>query len=63
MNPDTIKTHLLLQLTYPVRWTQTIRNMRTDAAAELGVPAVEAIEFTEIGPGNTLTGLIRRIAY
>lgn len=63
MNPDTIKTHLLLQLTHPVRWTQTIRNMRTDAAAELGVPAVEAIEFTEIGPGNTLTGLIRRIAY
>ena len=36
----------------PVRWTDTIRNMIAD-----GVDT-----FIEFGPGNTLTGLVRRIA-
>ncbi len=60
--PEAIKRNLLAQLTAPVKWTETIRNMAADAAAELGVPAAEAIDFTEIGPGTTLTGLIRKIA-
>lgn len=63
VDPHTIKQNMLAQLTGPVKWTETIRNMAADAAAELGVPACEAIEFTEIGPGTTLTGLIRKIAF
>ncbi len=61
-DPETVKKNLLAQLTGPVRWTETVRNMAADAAAELGVPAAEAIDFTEFGPGTTLTGLIQRIA-
>ena len=63
VDPHTIKQNMLAQLTGPVKWTETIRNMAADAATELGVPACEAIEFTEIGPGTTLTGLIRKIAF
>lgn len=50
-DPAKIKVNLLKQLTSPVLWTATIRRMRADGADE----------FTEIGPGNTLAGLIRRI--
>lgn len=61
-DPETVKKNLLAQLTGPVRWTETVRNMAADAAAELGVPAAESIDFTEFGPGTTLTGLIHKIA-
>ena len=50
-DPQVIKDNLLKQLTSPVRWTQTIRNMRADGAEE----------FIELGPGNVLQGLLRRI--
>lgn len=50
-DPVRIKANLLAQLTSPVLWTQTVRNM-----SEAG-----ATEFKEFGPGNVLQGLIRRI--
>lgn len=51
-NPARIKQNLLLQLTSPVRWTQSVRNMMRDGA----------VEFKEIGPGAVLQGLIKRIS-
>ena len=51
-DPDVIKDNLLRQLTAPVRWTQTIRNMAADGADS----------FLEIGPGSVLQGLVKRIA-
>ena len=50
-NPDEIKDNLLKQLTSPVRWSQSVRNMRADGAEE----------FIELGPGTVLQGLIKRI--
>ena len=50
--PAVIKDNLLRQLTAPVRWTQTIRNMVADGADS----------FLEIGPGTVLQGLVKRIA-
>ena len=50
-NPEEIKSNLLAQLTAPVRWTETIRNMAADGADE----------FIECGPGKVLTGLIGKI--
>ncbi len=50
-NPEEIKANLIAQLTSPVRWTQSVRNMIADGADS----------FTECGPGNVLTGLIRKI--
>jgi [acyl-carrier-protein] S-malonyltransferase len=49
--PAEIKTNLIAQLTSPVRWTQTIRNMISDGAES----------FTEVGPGKVLQGLIKKI--
>jgi [acyl-carrier-protein] S-malonyltransferase len=49
--PSEIKANLIAQLTSPVRWTQTIRNMISDGAAS----------FTEVGPGKVLQGLIKKI--
>jgi len=49
--PETIKKNLVAQLTAPVRWTQSVRNMKLDGA----------IEFTELGPGKVLQGLIAKI--
>lgn len=50
-NPDTIKKNLMLQLTAPVRWTQTIQQMIKDGGTE----------FIEVGPGKVLQGLMRKI--
>jgi [acyl-carrier-protein] S-malonyltransferase len=46
-----IKKNLIAQLTAPVKWTQTIQQMISDGATE----------FTEIGPGKVLQGLMRKI--
>ena len=51
-DPETIKKNLLAQLTSPVKWTQTVKNMVADGAGY----------FMEIGPGNVLQGLIKKIA-
>lgn len=50
-DPEEIKANLIAQLTSSVRWTQSVRNMRADGADT----------FIECGPGNVLTGLIRKI--
>ena len=46
-----IKENLILQLTAPVRWTQTIQQMIADGATE----------FIEVGPGKVLQGLVKKI--
>jgi len=51
-NPADIKENLIAQLTAPVRWTQTVKNMVTDGA----------LEFIEVGPGDVLKGLVKKIA-
>ncbi len=50
-NPETIKSNLIAQLTAPVKWTQSVQNMIADGATS----------FTEVGPGNVLQGLIKKI--
>ncbi|MFC2129123.1 ACP S-malonyltransferase [Bacteroidota bacterium] len=50
-DPDEIKKNLIAQLTSPVRWTQTVKNM-----IEYG-----ASSFTEVGPGKVLQGLIKKV--
>ena len=50
-NPVLIKKNLINQITSPVRWTQTVQKM-----VELG-----ATHFTEVGPGNVLQGLVKKI--
>jgi len=50
-DPAQIKMNLIAQLTSPVRWTQTVKNMIRDGAAS----------FTEVGPGTVLQGLIKKI--
>jgi [acyl-carrier-protein] S-malonyltransferase len=52
ISPSKIKENLVAQLTAPVRWTQSVRNMKADGA----------VEFTEVGPGKVLQGLIAKIA-
>lgn len=51
-DPAKIKANLIAQLTAPVRWTQTVRNMVADGGAN----------FTELGPGAVLQGLVKKIA-
>ncbi len=50
-DPEKIKANLIAQLTAPVRWTQTVQNMIADGATS----------FTELGPGNVLAGLIKKV--
>ena len=51
-NPETIQQNLVAQLTSPVRWTQIMLNMLEDGATS----------FTEVGPGNVLQGLVRKVS-
>lgn len=51
IHPDEIKKNLILQLTAPVRWTQSVQQMIADGAGL----------FIEIGPGNVLQGLVKKI--
>ena len=50
-NPDEIKKNLLVQLTAPVRWTQTMEKMIADGATS----------FIEVGPGKVLQGLVKKV--
>ena len=48
---ESIKHNLISQLTGAVRWTQTIQKMLRDGATS----------FTEVGPGNVLQGLVKKL--
>ncbi len=50
-NADDIKKNLILQLTAPVKWTQTVTQMIADGATH----------FTEVGPGKVLQGLVKKV--
>lgn len=50
-DPAEIKKNLLAQLTAPVKWTQTVVNMVANGASD----------FTEVGPGKVLQGLVSKI--
>ena len=50
-DPTVIKANLIAQLTAPVLWTQSVRNMIADGATS----------FYEVGPGNVLQGLVGKI--
>jgi [acyl-carrier-protein] S-malonyltransferase len=50
-DPNEIKKNLISQLTAPVKWTQSIQNMVKDGATH----------FIEVGPGNVLQGLVKKI--
>ncbi len=50
-DPEQIKHNLIAQLTGPVRWTQTVMHMLEDGADS----------FTEVGPGNVLQGLVKKV--
>ncbi|WGF93128.1 ACP S-malonyltransferase [Aequorivita marisscotiae] len=49
--PKKIKENLIFQLTAPVKWTQSVQNMIKDGATN----------FVEVGPGNVLQGLVKKI--
>ena len=51
LDPDLIKQNLVEQLTAPVRWTQIMQQMIADGASQL----------IEVGPGEVLQGLIKKI--
>jgi [acyl-carrier-protein] S-malonyltransferase len=50
-DPNKIKENLIFQLTAPVKWTQSVQNMIKDGATH----------FIEVGPGNVLQGLVKKI--
>lgn len=49
--PSEIKKNLIAQLTSPVKWTQSVQQMWRDGA----------VQFTEVGPGKVLQGLVKKI--
>lgn len=51
-DPKLIKENLIAQLTAPVRWTQIMQNMISDAGE---------IEVVEVGPGKVLQGLFKKV--
>jgi [acyl-carrier-protein] S-malonyltransferase len=51
IDESAIKKNLMLQLTAPVKWTQSVQQMIADGATL----------FTEVGPGNVLQGLVKKI--
>lgn len=51
-DPAIIRENLIAQLTSPVRWTQTVQNMIADGATR----------FIELGPGNVLQGLVKKVS-
>lgn len=51
-DPEVIKANLIKQLTAPVKWTQSVKNMA----------AAGADSFTEVGPGAVLQGMIKKIS-
>jgi [acyl-carrier-protein] S-malonyltransferase len=52
IDPAHIRQNLINQLTSPVRWTQSVQHMVANGATH----------FTEVGPGNVLQGLVKKIA-
>ncbi|MCD4730836.1 MAG: ACP S-malonyltransferase [Bacteroidales bacterium] len=50
-DPEEIKQNLIAQLTSPVRWSQIVQHMIADGATK----------FIEVGPGNVLQGLVKKI--
>ncbi|WP_349352694.1 MULTISPECIES: ACP S-malonyltransferase [unclassified Flagellimonas] len=48
---EEIKKNLILQLTAPVKWTQSVQQMVNDGATS----------FVEVGPGKVLQGLVKKI--
>ncbi|MCD0487127.1 ACP S-malonyltransferase [Pedobacter sp. MC2016-14] len=51
-DPEKIKLNLIKQLTGAVRWTQTVEKMLADGATD----------FVEVGPGNVLQGLVKKVS-
>lgn len=50
-DPEAIKRNLIIQLTAPVKWTQTMQQMLADGCAEV----------IEVGPGKVLQGLFKKV--
>lgn len=50
-DPSEIQKNLISQLTAPVKWTQTVMQMIADGATQ----------FTEVGPGKVLQGLVKKV--
>lgn len=51
IDPSEIKKNLIAQLTAPVKWTQSLQQMIADGADK----------FIEVGPGNVLQGLVKKV--
>jgi len=52
IDPAEIKNNLLIQLTAPVKWTQSVTQMTADGATH----------YIEVGPGKVLQGLVKKIS-